>query len=570
MKRALVLSLVVVLGLGVGAFAQLAGSWESTLSFNLGAVSFEDYIVDLTSMFKVDYTLAGWTFSSESEFDLTGFASQGFAVEGQLGAFTFSSMALFAPSVVTVFKYPDVLGTQTSSYAWCALYVPTAHASAPMFLSLEADASISIAGVEASVFVLMDQSNVPVQYVDYAINMDGTQTDSWVLPSLNNGIGTKITLSGSIGGMDVTSYTYFNLTEKDTASTYCPKIGKAGTYTIGADGCDLAFTEEYVMFQGLTFGCVEIDAALKIFCTGFDSLKIVANGIDIGGWATFNVGIKFGVASKALDLCLTLNSLSFSCIAVEIGFNENGYAEAVAGSALTIQSIQIHGFSLTTEIGAVTFTSATELDVWSKQFSTAAAWKYIYGEGVVGFAIPWAGLNVPGSYTPEYCLNGITYPSVTVDPVYIQTDAGFKEWVCVPEYRYRLWERFTIGIDEDACCGGLFGVDIVTYFGNLEKLSWFAYDVIDAGTGIVSGIFYAPGYLVAGYTAQTSADDLCYDSVVFDYGYAAVSGAAQLFNWAYTTVSFSVGMGSNLTLNVGAGVSAFGWESLDLGFEFTW
>jgi hypothetical protein len=522
-------------------------------------------------MFKVDYTLAGWTFTSESEFDLTGFASQGFAVEGQLGAFTFTSSAAFAPQVATVFKYHDVLGTQTSSYAWCSLYVPTAFTSGPMFLALKADASVSIAGVKASVFVIMDQSNVAVQYIDYGINMDGTQTDSWVLPSKFNGIGEKFTLAGSIGGMDVTSYTYFNLTEKDTASTYCPKIGKAGTYTIGASGCGVVFTEEYLMFQGLTFGCVEIDAALKIFCTGFDSLKLVANGIDIGGWATLNIGIGFTTSAKTLDLCLTLNSLSFSCITAEIGINDNGYAEAAAGTALTIQSIQIHGFSLTTEVGAVTFTTATELDVWSKQFSTAAAWKYLYGNGVVGFAIPWAGLNKPGTFTPGYCSDGITYPSVTVDPVYIQTDLGFKEWVCVPEYRYRLWERFTIAIDEDACCGGLFGVDIETYFGNLEKLSWFAYDVIDALTKVVSGTIYMPGYGTVGYTAQVvGAGLMCVDSVVYDYDYAPVSGAKQLFNWAYTTVAFSVGMGSNLTLNVGAGISAFGWESLDLGFEFTW
>jgi hypothetical protein len=135
---------------------------------------------------------------------------------------------------------------------------------------------------------------------------------------------------------------------------------------------------------------------------------------------------------------------------------------------------------------------------------------------------------------------------------------------------------FQITIDEDACCGGLFGVDIVTYFGDLQELVWFAYDIVDATNGKVG----APVYLLGSagfvstqdpaYPEDLEALPLCWDSVAYQAGYADVDGASQLFNWAYTTVEFSVGMGSNLTLNLGAGISAFGWEDLSLGFEFTW
>jgi hypothetical protein len=125
---------------------------------------------------------------------------------------------------------------------------------------------------------------------------------------------------------------------------------------------------------------------------------------------------------------------------------------------------------------------------------------------------------------------------------------------------------FTISIDEDACCGGLFGVDIKTYFGDKETLQYVGYAVFPAG-----GTSWVLTYLLAalGYTAPPAPTAACFDLVVPFKGYVA-TGATQLFNWAYTTVEFSVGMGSNLTLNLGAGISAFGWEDLSLGFEFTW
>jgi len=569
MKRALVLSLVVVLGLGVGAFAQLTGSWESTLSFNLGATTFADYIVDLTSTFEIDYSLSGWTFGSASEFDLTGFSAQSFSVEGALGAFAFESSVAFAPQAVLVWVYPDLVltltSTQTASAILCSWWIPVG-LTEPMFLTLDATATVNIAGVTASAYVFMDQSNFIVQNDGYAFLLDGnTQTDSYDLPSYPNGVGSKITLSGSIGGIDVTSYTYFNLTESDKLTTYCPAIGKRGVFHIASDGCGVAFTEEYLMFEGLTFGCVEFGAAVKFTCDGFSIFKLLVSGIDIGGWASLNVGINFGVDNKALDLCLTMNKLAFSCITVEIGFGlDTGYIMGTETGPLSISDISIHGFSFTTEVGAVTFTASSELDKYSKLFSSATAWKYLNGDDENTYLVPWAGISgiVPGS-AGDPCVpspgSGDTY-------TYVQSDASYFSVLCIPEYRYRLWEMFQISIDEDACCGGLFGVDIVTYFGDLQELSYAGYAVFEQGDTA-----WAISYLLglAGITAPAVPTDFCYDQVVTFAEYTEV-GATELFNWAYTTVEFSVGMGSNLTLNLGAGISAFGWESLDLGFEFTW
>ena len=606
MKRALVLGLVVVLGLGVGAFAQLSGSWESSLSFDLGATRFEDYIVDLTSDFAMDYSLAGWTFGSVSGFDLHGFASQAFSVEGALGAFSFTSSASFAPAFVTVWTYPDLLTwqnwQQTPSFtAWlCADPLPVT--LAPKFLKLDATASVSIAGVTASAYVLMDQSNAYIETKFFAFKV--LQADPWVTQTSSlvwtqpyggqNGTGAKITLAGSIGSMDVTSYTYFNLTEADKRSSFCPEIGKRGYFYIPVAGCVAAFTEEYVMFEGMTFGCVEFSAALKVLCTGFSSFKLVANGIDIGGWATLNAGIIFTTKAKDIDLCLKLNGLTFSCITVEVGFGdyEFGYITS-GGGPIEIDNIQIHGFGLTTEVGAVTFSSFTELDVYSQLFSSGSDiarlniydWMYLDGNVLHAVVIPFAGITKYTAPVGSVCVDGVWSTATPAAFQYVKADEGWNQIVCFPEYRYRLWEMFTISIDEDACCGGLFGVDINTYFGDKEQLAWVAYNYYDAGTALGTGTAVVYVYDVGGthaalkpwlsdndvgdgYATEYGAA-LCTDVVVYKAGYDATT-ATQLFNWAYTTVEFSVGMGSNLTLNLGAGISAFGWESLDLGFEFTW
>jgi len=605
MKRALVLSLVVVLGLGVGAFAQLSGSWESTLSFDMGAATFADYIVDLTSDFAMDYSLAGWTFGSVSGFDLHGFASQAFSVEGALGAFTFSSSASFAPAFVTVWTYVDLLTWAAPVAVWTPVFTdwlcadPLPVTFAPKFLTLNATASVSIAGVTASVYVLMDQSNAYIEWKNYAFQI--LQAQPWLAQTSSlvwtqpyggqNGTGAKITLTGSVGGIDVTSYTYFNLTEADKRSSFCPEIGKRAYFYIPVAGCTPAFTEEYVMFEGMTFGCVEFSAALKVLCTGFSSFKLVANGIDIGGWATLNAGIIFTTKAKDIDLCLKLNGLTFNCITVEVGFGdaEGGYFTS-SGGPITIENIQIHGFGITTEVGAVTFTSYTELDVYSQLFSAGSDvarlniydWMYLDGNDLHAFAIPFAGITKYTAAVASVCINGVWSTATPAAFQYVQVTDNWFEIVCFPEYRYRLWEMFQISIDEDACCGGLFGVDILTYFGDKEQLAWVAWNYDDALTGAAStpdyiydtGTYKADGAWLSedevGTGYATGYIPGCTDIVYYAAGYTPVASAVQLFNWAYTTVEFSVGMGSNLTLNLGAGISAFGWESLDLGFEFTW
>jgi len=94
MKKALVLSLAVVLGLGVASFAQtLSGSWDTTITIVPSPVS-----LGIDSELIVTYAVSGWSFTSDTVLDETGWQDQSFEVGGALGAFTLGSTLVFDPA----------------------------------------------------------------------------------------------------------------------------------------------------------------------------------------------------------------------------------------------------------------------------------------------------------------------------------------------------------------------------------------------------------------------------------------------------------------------------------------
>lgn len=558
MKKALVVAMVMVLGLGALAFGQLTGEWETTIGIDPGAATLANFLPTLDSTLTVDYALGGWTFGAVSDFDLTGFSAQEFTAGGVLGAFTFSSTMTFSPQAVVTNTYPVLTQTPT-----CSTWIPVA-TTAPKFLKFTAEGSVSIAGINFSGLFLIDQSHWMTTDENYAFTIDfATQTDSVNLASSNNGVGWKFTIAGSAGGIDITSYTYFNLNEYDASTKYCPAVGKRGLYTIPVDGCGVSFTEEYLMFENFSFGCMSIDAALKLTCTGFDSFKIVVSDISLMGFASMDIGINFTTTSKALDLCLNLDSLVFDCVSLEVGFGNSGYV--TGAGPLAISNITVHGFSFTGTFGSVTFTSMTELDKYSALMSGATTWSYINGSATTEFLVPWAGIS---SYTAAD--DGTCIPPVGVvaeAATYVNVADGYFESICLPTYRYKLWEMFEITSEADACCGGAFSFDVSTYFGDKQQLAWAAWGYVEAGGTAVQAT-----YLVgdAGWELlDASTTTTCFDTVTFDYGYADVTTATQLFGWAETDAEVSIGVGSNVTLTLGFDISAFGWEALEFGFDFT-
>jgi len=116
MKRALVLSLICVLGLGFSSLAaSLTGYWDTDVSIDPQQANF-NAAISLDSVLSVTYTVGDWAFTSLTTLDETGWIGQEFDVAGVLGAFTIDSTLIFDPDV-------------------------------PSFTSWETNAGVSIAGV---------------------------------------------------------------------------------------------------------------------------------------------------------------------------------------------------------------------------------------------------------------------------------------------------------------------------------------------------------------------------------------------------------------------------------------
>lgn len=97
MKRALVLSLICVLGLGFsGLAATLSGSWDTDVTIDPQQTNFNDAI-GLVSVLTVTYTVGDWAFTSVTDLDETGWTDQDFSVAGVLGAFSLTSALDFDP-----------------------------------------------------------------------------------------------------------------------------------------------------------------------------------------------------------------------------------------------------------------------------------------------------------------------------------------------------------------------------------------------------------------------------------------------------------------------------------------
>jgi len=563
MKKALVIALMFVLGLGMLAFAgPLTGSWSTTVRVDPGATDFDFFFLGLDSTLVADYTFGGWTFGSKTVFDKAGFASQSFSAAGVLGAFTFSSNMSFDPMAITVKTYDvgDLTMTQTPSTI-CPL-VWTTTTSAPKFLKWDATGSVSIAGVSLEGYFLLDQSHYDVTLVDYLTDLAGEQTSAYTCTSYNNGAGWRFKIAGGFGDTTITSYTYFNMLEKDASAVtgvLCPVVGKAGVYYIQGGVCTPGFTEEYIALEGFSFGCVTLDVGLSILCTGFSDITFVLNDIGICGWLDLDFGIIFTTDSKTVDLCMSMvcdGVKNLDCVTVEMGFGSPTYV-----TSYIIDKVYLHGVGFTYTFNGISFSSYTELDVYSSLFSTATAWTYVNGDTQNTYMVPYAGRS-------DACTTTATYFTIADE---------WYEAKCVVAERFKLWEKFVIDVDSDACCGGLLDITVGTFFGDHQVLDYYGYATYLKAIAYAAGA--TPVSLVTLYGTLPALTDTTVYTAVTATTYAKAEGVkilsaykagatTTLFDWAKTEVDLSVGVGSNVTLTLGFDISAFGWEDLEFGFKF--
>lgn len=547
MKKALVLGLVLLFGFGIAATAQLSGYWSSSIAIDPAALTVPTFFTSLGSTLKVDYALSDWTFGSITAFDLGGFSSQKFSVGGALGAFTFASTLAFDPAFQTIKTYP----VQSIGDVTCANWYFTAAGAdvGPRFLTWDVTGSVSIAGVSFEAYVLNDQSHYDVLLKNYlwtATTGDHLQTDSKAWSGVN-GMGWRLKVAGSFGAVNVTSYTYFNMTESFAKTTNGLTISKGGIFTVQAD-CDGNFVEEYVLLEGFTFGCASIDIGVKFTCTGFYNINFLVNNISLGGWATFGLQITFTTSDKSVATDIEMVTPLFDCIVLEVGFGTGAVGLLDGGNV--IDKVVIHGVKLEQTWNGVKFTSITEFDAASMLMSTSSAYTIISNPADELVFIPYVGkaLIGGGDATPVYVAYGSLY-----------------EAYCFSTERYVLWERFIIDVDADACCGGLFDLTVTTDFGNHETLTSLYYATLIGTATTYTNITWLYGTVSLPTVANASSAGLR-TSVKLLPVWAA--GNATLFDWARTNVVLSVGVTEDVTVGAGFNISAFGWESLSATFKW--
>jgi hypothetical protein len=427
----------------------------------------------------------------------------------------------------------------------------------PVFDDWTVSGSVSIAGINLEGLFFLEGwgggTTITTMGYFYWGGCDLEQTGSTVVAAGNTGAGWRFKMSGDVApGVTLTSYTYFNLSQADaTSKVGCPVIGKKSTFSIASDDCDVTFTEEYITLEGLGFGCVtDIDLALKLTCDGFSYFKVVVGSIPFLSFVDLQLGITFSETSKVLTLCGSMDALGGDCFSIDVGLN------TVSATLAQITSLEIYGISVAYTWNGISFSSDTSFN------TTKHAIKgNIYGPDEMAFLVPLTGMT-----KTTVCVDTCGTWTTVTDVCSIGADGyGYYEFVCVPTEYYEVWETFGIESAGDACCGGAFDFSIDIYFGTQYVLTGYAwdYECVVPTTPIVGEFRWGTGVAPSTWTSPTTGDKLVKTSTY-------VTGTAgTLFGWVETEVAATFGIASNFSINFGLGVSVYGWESLDFGFELT-
>ena len=593
MKKALVVAMIMVLGLGALAFAgPLTGTWDMSISIDPGATQAGDLFIDLSTSLAVDYTVAGWTFGSSSTFDSIGWSAQSFTASGVLGAFTFDSTMNFLPRTITnvVVAYPtysNVTTPLTSSIA-CVVDDPDyfTYTYGAAFDDWTVTGEVSIAGVSfEGLFYLEGYAGdvaAPVVAYYYDATLDTlTQTDGGANALAaaatvgTTGSGFRFMASGSAGDLTITSYTYFSLSETFSKVTCGRSLTKSGKYTV--DGCDLGFTEEYIHVDGFSFGCATFEMGLDINCEGFQWISFKASGLDLGlGWAPLvaDFQVTFGTLTKTADLCFDFTALETTCFTFGVSLDYSGTA---------ITGVTIDSVTLSQEWEGISFSSSTYFNSFSSVVKDDSTKVMVFE--------PWGGVKDA---------DGLVISSIDDE-----TLEGYWNAVCLNTEEYKVWESFTISSEGDSCCGGGFTFDITTSFGDKYTLEAYAFDYQFADAAELSGgttalldptdypavhAYHLYDFTTAGTLPDTlipsitGGADVNNDGMVdaifhgaadkatdqLKHGASYVKAASdQLFQWVSTDVDVSYGLSSTWSLTFGLDIDVYGWNSLSFGFDFT-
>ena len=124
MKRALVLSLIFAVGLGIAGFGlgeTLTGKWDTDLILDFTQPIWPAGITVVTVL-DVDYTVGDWTFGSYTKISNGSWGTQYFDAAGVLGAFTITSKLEFDPALVAFKKWTSTVDVSIAGVTFGAKF----------------------------------------------------------------------------------------------------------------------------------------------------------------------------------------------------------------------------------------------------------------------------------------------------------------------------------------------------------------------------------------------------------------------------------------------------------------
>jgi len=444
MKRALVLSLLVVIGLGFASAAQLQGEWDSYLKLDLS----EQPALTLAGFYSfldIQYLVGGWTLEAATVVTGAGLSNVWFEAYGSLGAFSAWSLVAFDPTT-------------------------------PAFTTFENGAEVSIAGVDI--------------YALFALQAVG---EGWGSGFALGGIGTAGDTAGDIRiGAEVTWNLYPNLW-----SVFLYGLNGAvtdWTYTAGCDiwspewyvgaleviqsGCDVVFSYITGIAQ-FPICCADVYVGVEFSCTGFDCLAFLAKNIDIGiDWLKiYELGINYAVDAKTIGFAFQVVTGDVVCF--------KPYFDVVMGETQNVlDGISLDALTLSCTLGGCEF-----------------FWGHIFDHNMTyysGSQWPASCIVGRGPYQDDYYFNAVgggISRSWGQNCSFRVLDDEIEAWVYPNEV-------FGVQCDEDSCCGGLFSFSVNNFFltdseeGQTGIFGWLG-TYIELSAGIGSNVNVVGGLKVS-------------------------------------------------------------------------
>jgi len=356
MKKALVLSLFVMLGVGVACSAQLQGTWDTWLKLNItGGLTLDSFY----SFLDIQYLVGGWTLEAATVIDEDGLSNIWFEAYGSLGAFSAWSLAYFDPTDAT-------------------------------FGGFENAAEVSIAGVDIY--------------------------GAFVVATKDGGIGSGFALGGigTAGDIKIGAEITWNLTSKiwgiwryglsyytDWTYTDCASDMYAASWEIGwlapiQSSCNVVFSYITAIAE-FPLCCADVYAMAQFSCeSGFEYFSVMAKNVNIGlDWLKlYAVGATYYIDEKVFGTAFQIVTGDVVCF--KPYFTIDGANEGI------LESITLNALTLSCTIGGCEFYWGHILDnTW---FLYSSAWwpgqsDFSYGgELTMAFAPVGLGFNYDDFY----------------------------------------------------------------------------------------------------------------------------------------------------------------------------